>query len=47
MGLNRNTETLQYQLPLPEAVFRRFGKAKFFTKLDMKAGFWQLPLDLL
>ena len=43
--LNKGTETDPYPLPLPEAIFRRFGRARFFTKLDMRSGFHQLVLD--
>jgi hypothetical protein len=43
--LNKSTETDPYPLPLPEAIFRRFGEARFFTKLDMRSGFHQLVLD--
>jgi hypothetical protein len=46
VALNKGTATDPYPLPLPEAMFRQFGKAKFFTKIDCRAGFHQLVLDL-
>ena len=42
---NKGTETIPHALPLPEAIFRRFGKARFFSKIDMRSGFHQLELD--
>jgi site-specific DNA-cytosine methylase len=42
---NKGTDTIMHALPLPEAIFRRFGKARFFSKLDMRSGFHQLVLD--
>ena len=45
VALNKGTETDPYPLPLPEGIFRGFGKARFFTKLDMRSGFHQLVLD--
>ena len=45
VALNRGTATDPYPLPLPEAMFRQFGKARFFSKIDCRAGFHQLVLD--
>jgi hypothetical protein len=42
---NKGTETIPHALPLPESIFRRFGKARFFSKIDMRSGFHQLELD--
>ena len=42
---NKGTDTIQHALPLPDAIFRQFGKARFFSKLDMRSGFHQLVLD--
>jgi hypothetical protein len=42
---NKKTDIIPHALPLPESIFRRFGKAKFFSKVDMRSGFHQLPLD--
>ena len=32
-------------IPTPEETFSQIGNAKFFTKLDLKNGYWQIPLD--
>lgn len=42
---NKGTETIPHGLPLPEDIFRSFGTARFFTKMDMRSGFHQLVLD--
>jgi hypothetical protein len=42
---NQNTVTVPHALPLPETIFRSFGKARYFSKLDMRSGFHQLVLD--
>lgn len=42
---NKGTDTIPHALPLPEAIFRKFGKARFFSKIDMRSGFHQLLLD--
>ena len=42
---NKGTDTIPHALPLPESIFRRFGKARFFSKVDMRSGFHQLALD--
>jgi hypothetical protein len=34
-----------YPLPDVESVFPKFCAAKFFSKLDMTAGFWQVLMD--
>jgi hypothetical protein len=43
-GLNEETVADRYALPLPEEIFQRVGDAKFFTKIDMRAGFHQIPI---
>jgi hypothetical protein len=42
--LNKKTIRNQYPLPLPEELFDRLGGAKVFSKLDLKAGYWQIPV---
>ena len=33
------------RLPTPEETFSSIGRASVFSKLDLKCGYWQLPLD--
>jgi site-specific DNA-cytosine methylase len=42
---NQGTATIPHGLPLPSAIFRGFGSARYFSKLDMRSGFHQLKLD--
>jgi hypothetical protein len=44
-GLNWVTVVDRYALPLPEEIFQRVGNAKFFSKIDMRAGFHQIPIS--
>jgi hypothetical protein len=39
---NQNTVPIPHALPLPETIFRGFGKARYFSKIDMRSGFHQL-----
>lgn len=43
-ALNRNIEKDSYPLPLIEDQIDKLGKAKFFISLDMKNGFYQIPV---
>ena len=43
--LNRAIMRCHYPLPTIEQVATRLNKAKVFTVLDAKAGFWQVKLD--
>jgi hypothetical protein len=43
--LNSFLKRATYALPEVECVFPRFRGAKFFSKMDMTAGFWQVLLD--
>ena len=43
--LNRAIMCCHYPLPTIEQVATRLNKAKVFTVLDAKAGFWQVKLD--
>jgi len=42
-----NSVTVPDPFPLPriEDLLDRIGKSKYLTKLDMKRGYWQVPLD--
>jgi transposase InsO family protein len=43
--LNSFLKRATYALPEVECVFPRFRGAKYFSKMDMTAGFWQVLLD--
>ena len=43
--LNRISETEIYPLPKIENIFNSLHGAKVFTKLDLKAAFWQSMID--
>ena len=34
----------RYPLPLPEELFDQLGQAKVFSKIDLKSGYWQMPV---
>jgi hypothetical protein len=34
-----------YPLPRADAIFDSLGKARWFSKLDMKSGYWQVAMD--
>ena len=42
--LNRNSEDDKYGLHLPEELFTQVGDAKFFSKIDLRGAFLQLPI---
>ena len=42
--LNKKTIKNRYPLPLPEEMFDRLGGAKVFSKIDLKSGYWQMPM---
>ena len=42
--LNKKTVKNRYPLPLPEEMFDRLGKAKVFSKIDLRSGYWQIPI---
>ena len=42
--LNKKTVKNRYPLPLPEELFDRLGQAKVFSKIDLKSGYWQMPV---
>ena len=43
--LNRAIKQPHYPLPTVEEVATSLSKAKVFSVLDAKSGFWQMPLD--
>ena len=42
--LNKRTIKNRYPLPLPEELFDRLGGATMFSKIDLRAGYWQMPV---
>ena len=42
--LNKKTVKNRYPLPLLEELFDRLGQAKVFSKIDLKSGYWQMPV---
>ena len=43
--LNKITKPISYPLPVIDDILARLGKAKYFTTLDLKSGYWQVPMD--
>lgn len=43
--LNQALRRRPHQIPTVEEITPAFSKAKFFTKLDAKAGYWSIPLS--
>lgn len=43
--LNSAIHREHYQLPTQQEITSRLAGAKYFSKLDAKSGFWQMPLD--
>ena len=43
--LNRITKANSYPLPLIDNILALLGKAKYFTSLDLKSGYWQVLMD--
>ena len=39
------TRTYQWSIPKVEDIFSRLGKAKFFTRLDLRAGYHHIALN--
>lgn len=43
--LNSVTRKNSYPLPLISDIFDQLGEAKVFTTLDLKSGYWQIPVS--
>ena len=43
--LNKITKKNSYPLPLIDDILALLGKAKFFTSLDLKSGYWQVSME--
>ena len=42
--LNKKTIKNRYTLPLPEELFDRLGGATIYSSIDLRSGYWQVPL---
>ena len=42
--LNKVTIKNRYPLPLPEELIDRMSGAKVFSKIDLRSGYWQMPI---
>jgi len=42
--LNKVTLFDAETMPDPEEIFAKFGQSKFFTKVDLCKGYWQIPM---
>ena len=43
--MNQITKPNSYLLPLVDDILALLGKAKYFTSLDLKSGYWQVLMD--
>ena len=43
-GLNKLTKKNKYPLPLPDELIDRLHGAKIFLKIDLRSGYWQMPI---
>ena len=41
-ALNKVTIKNKYPIPLATKLFNRLSKAEYFTKLDLRSGYWQV-----
>ena len=44
-NLNKAIQKKNFQMPTVEEIFADIHGAKFFSKLDARNGFWQIPID--
>ena len=42
--LNKKTIRNRYPLPLPEELFDRRGGSRVFSIIDLRSGYWQVPM---
>ena len=42
--LNKVTKKNKYPLPLPEELMDRLAGAQVFSNLDLRSGYWQMPV---
>ena len=43
-ALNNETIKIKYPIPLATELFDRLSKANYFTKLDLRSGYWQVQI---
>ncbi len=43
--LNEATPLDRYPMHLPEDLWAKVGHARFFNKIDLRSGFFQMPID--
>ena len=43
--LNKITKKNSYPLPVIDEILALLGKARYFTTLDLKSGYWQVAMD--
>ena len=43
-GVNKHSETDKYSTRLPEEMFTEIGKSGWFSKIDLRSGFHQIPI---
>jgi hypothetical protein len=44
-GLNKQTVKNAYPLPRADDLIDQLNGAKFFSKIDLRSGYWQIPID--
>ena len=42
--INKKTIKNRYPLPLPEELLDMLAGAKLFSRIDLRSGYWQMPL---
>ena len=42
--INESTPTDRYKIPLPEDLFQSVSKSRWFSKIDLRQGFLQIPI---
>ena len=45
-SVNENIMRKHYHLPVKSELTSDMGRAKYFTKLDARMAFWQIPLNM-
>lgn len=45
MSVNKIVKPVSFPLPLIDDILCLLGKAKYFTALDLKSGYWQVKLE--